>query len=116
MKIITDNAVYVQKNDIYYLQQTGLEMPASIFFMNLFDSDKVVFDDINKYKFVKFENPREIEFFNSIDWIIDYNEVKDLSEKEIIMLVQSFEDKINRIAEKFKSMSSEQKKQNMNMV
>ena len=31
MKIITDSAVYVQKNDIAYLNQTDLAIPASIF-------------------------------------------------------------------------------------
>ena len=37
MKIITDNAVYVQKNDIAYLNQTDLAIPASIF-MKIFSS------------------------------------------------------------------------------
>ena len=31
MKIITDNAVYVQKNDIAYLYSSDLEMPVSVF-------------------------------------------------------------------------------------
>ena len=75
MKIITDNAVYVQKNDIAYLNQTDLAIPASIF-MKIFGNDIV--DDNNRYEFIKFDTPEEIEYFRNIDWMIDYNEVKNL--------------------------------------
>ena len=33
-----------------------------------------------------FENVDEIEFFRKLDWIIEYNSVKDLSEEEIMLL------------------------------
>ena len=83
MKIITDSVAYVQKNDIAFLTQTDRAIPASIF-MKVFGNGIVIIDDSNRYEFVEFEAPEEIEFFKSIDWMIDYNEVKDLSEGEPI--------------------------------
>lgn len=115
MKIITDNAVYVQKNDIAFLNQTDLAIPASIF-MKVFGSGIVIIDDSNRYEFVEFEAPEEIEFFKGIDWMIDYNEVKDLSEEETMALGQSIAEMRNSIAQKFNSMPPEKRKRNMNMV
>ena len=115
MKIITDNAVYVQKNDIAYLNQTDLTIPASIF-MKVFGNGIVIINDSNRYEFVKFETPEEIEFFKGIDWMIDYNEAKDLSEEEIIALGQKIVEEKNNIAQRFNSMTPEEKKENMDMV
>ena len=115
MKIITDSAVYVQKNDIAYLNQTDLAIPASIF-MKVFGSGIVIIDDSNRYEFVEFDAPEEIEFFKGIDWMIDYNEVKDLSEEETITLGQSIAKEKNSIAQRFNSLTLEERKENMNMV
>ncbi len=113
MKIITDNAVYVQKNDIAYLNQIGLAIPASI---KVFGNGIVIIDDSNRYEFVTFEAPEEIEFFKGTDWMINYNEVKDLSEEETIALGQSIIEERNNIAQRFNSMIPEERKENMNMV
>ena len=115
MKIITHNAVYVQKNDIVNLNQTDLEIPTSIF-IKIFGRGIVIIDDSNRYEFIKFDAPEEIEFFRSIDWIIDYNEVKDLSEEEIIALGQSIVDEKNAIAHRFNSMPSEEREKNRDLV
>lgn len=115
MKIITENAIYVQLNDIAYLNQTDLEIPVSIF-MKVFGGNTVIIDDSNRYEFVKFNLSKEIEFFKGIDWILDYNEVKDLSEEEIIKLGQSIAKEKNSIAHKFNSMKPKKQKDNMNMV
>ena len=115
MKIITTNSVFVQKNDIAYLNQSDLAIPASIF-MKVFGSGVVIIDDSNRYDFVEFEAPEEIEFFKGIDWIIDYNEIKDLSEEETIALGQSIAEEKNKIAQKFNSMTPEQRQENNTMV
>ena len=60
MKIITENAAYVQKNDN------------------------------NRYEFVKFEDKNEIEFFKNLDWMVDYNSVKDLNEEDFLNLEKIF--------------------------
>ena len=110
MKIFTANSVYVQKNDIAYLNQTNLDIPASIF-MRVFGN----IDDSNRYDFVEFDAPEEVQFFKGIDWIIDYNEIKDLSEGEIVALGQSIAEDKNSIAQRFNSMTLEERKENMNL-
>lgn len=65
-----------------------MEIPTSIF-MKVFDRDVIIINNRNRYDFVEFDAPEEIEFFKGIDWMIDYNEVKDLSEEGIITLGQS---------------------------
>lgn len=115
MKIITDDSVYVQKNDIAYLNETDLPIPASIF-MKVFGNGIVIIDDSNRYEFVKFEAPEEIEFFKGLSWMINYNEVKDLSKGETITLAQSIAREKNEIATKFNSMSEKERKENMQMV
>lgn len=83
MKIITDKAVYVQKNDMAYLNQTDLPIPAAIY-MKVFGRGITIIDNDNRYEFVKFTAPEEIEYFRSLDWLIDYNALKDLTEEELI--------------------------------
>lgn len=114
MKVITNNTAFVQKNDITYLNQSDLKIPASIF-MKVFDRDVIIINNRNRYDFVEFDAPEEIEFFKGIDWMIDYNEVKDLSEEEIITLGQSIVEEKNRIAQKFNSMEINERKRNMGM-
>ena len=115
MKVITNNTAFVQKNDIAYLIQSDLEIPTSIF-MKVFDRDVIIINNRNRYDFVEFDAPEEIEFFKGIDWMIDYNEVKDLSEEGIIKLGQSIVKEKNRIAQKFNFMEINERKRNMGMV
>lgn len=119
MKIITDDAVYVQKNDITYLNQylslSNLPIPSSIF-EKVFGSNIIIIDNSNRYEFIKFDKPEEIEFFQGIDWMIDYNKVKDLSEEEIIALAKSIAEENNEIARRFNSMTPEERKKNINMA
>ena len=115
MKIITENAVYVQKNDIAYLTHTGFSIPASIF-VKVFGNGIVIIDDSNRYEFEKFENNSEIAFFKGLDWIVDYNSVKDLSDDEIIKMGLSITQTRNQIALQFNSMSEDERKKNLDMV
>lgn len=115
MKIITNNSVFVQMNDLAYLNQSDLEIPASIF-MKIFGNGIVIIDNRNRYHFMEFKDSKEIEFFKAIDWMIDYNKVKDLSEKEIMELAQSIAGERDNIAQKFNSMTQEQRKKNISMV
>ena len=115
MKIITENAVYVQKNDIAYLNYTDLPIPASIF-MQVFGNGTVIINNNNRYEFEKFEDNSEIEFFKGLDWIVDYNSVKDLSDAEIIEMGQSIAQSKNQIAQQFNSMSENERKKNLKMI
>ena len=115
MKIITKNAVYVQKNDLGFLFRTDLVIPAEIF-IKAFNNEVTVIDNNNRFDFVKFEKESEIEYFKSLDWIIDYDQVKDLDEKQIIDLGQRVAQEKNNIARIFNAKSEEERRANMHMV
>lgn len=113
MKIITENAIYVQKDDLTYLDKVDSIIPTSIYIKL---NGIVIIDNSNKYEFVKFNEPKEIEFFKSLDWIVDYNKVKDLTDEQLKELAQSVLEEKNDIAQKLNSMSLEEKQKNMNIV
>ena len=115
MKIFTENKVYVQKNDIAYLNQTDLPIPASIF-MKVFGQGVVIIDDRNRYEFMEFTKSEEIDFFKKLDWIIDYNEVKELTEDELMALGQSIAERSNMIAKKYNAMTQKEREKNQNMI
>lgn len=71
MKIITNDAAYVQMNDLMHLNQSDLPIPASVF-MKVFGHGIVIIDDSNRFEFAKFEEDDDIEVFKNIDWIVDY--------------------------------------------
>ena len=66
MKIITNNSVYVQKNDFVYLNESDLSIPVSIF-MKVFGKGVTIINDGNRYDFIKFDEESEIEYFKAID-------------------------------------------------
>lgn len=115
MKIINSDSVYVQKNDIAYLNSSDLPIPASVY-MKVFGKGVTIINDSNRYDFVKFEEKSEIEYFKGLDWMIDYNKVKDLSEDEIIKLAESIGEERDEIASTFNSMPEEERKQHTDMV
>lgn len=108
MKITTNNAVYVHKNDISYLYRSSIDVPK--FILNkAFENGTFYVDDCNKYEFIKFDKPEEIEYFNDLDFIIEYSEVKDLEEKKIIDLGQNTLQEKKAITENIDSKSQEEK-------
>ena len=115
MKIITNDSAYVQKNDIAYLNSSNLPIPASIF-MKVFGNGVTIINDSNRYDFVKFDKESEIEYFKDLDWMIDYDEVKDLSEDEIIKLAEETKEEQRKIATTFNSMDEEEKDNHTDMI
>ena len=115
MKIINDNCAYVQKNDLGFLNQTNIPIPASIF-TKVFGNEVTIINDSNRYDFIKFENEDEIEYFKSIDWMIDYNNVKDLTERQTIRLSKRIIKEHEAIASTFNNMSEEEKENNKDMI
>lgn len=115
MKIITDNAVYVQNDDLIHLTQNLSSIPASVF-LKIFGNDVVIVDNSNRFDFVKFETPEHIEFFKNIEWIIDFYEIKDLTESEIIESVQNLIKERNEIITQLNSMTPSQRKKHMNLA
>lgn len=119
MKIFnTENGVkkvYVQMNDIMMLNQTDMTIPASIY-GKVFTDDFLIVDDGNRMDFVEFTQPIEIEFFESMDWIVDYKKIRSLSEKEIKAKGQEISTEMNEIANRFNAMSDEERVENQSLV
>ena len=110
MKILKDNKMYVQKNDMAYLNSSGLNIPASIF-MKVFGRGITIIDNSNRYEFIEFSKPEDIEFFKGIDWIVDYDEVKGLTEEQLIELGQSVSDEKKQKIDQYNKMPEEKKKE-----
>ena len=85
MKIVLDKELYVQKKDLDFLIYRMDEIPDTII-RKIFSPGQTVIDSCVKYDFVKFDDPSHIEFLNSMKWILDYDEVKDLNDEEIVEL------------------------------
>lgn len=115
MKILKDNKMYVQKNDMAYLNSSGLDIPASIF-MKVFGQGITIIDDSNRYEFIEFSKPEEIDFFKGVDWIVDYNEVKDLTEAQLLELGQSIGNAKGEKIDKFNAMSEAKRRQQYERV
>ena len=115
MKIVTNNAVYVQKDDMIALNETDLPIPTSIF-NKVWGVGITIIDGTNRYEFIKFEEEHEIEYFKELDWIVDYNELKDLDESEFIALGEKAAKEQKEIAEKYNFMTKEEQNKNQALV
>lgn len=115
MKIITKDAIHVQMNDLMFLNGTDLPIPASIF-LKVFGQGTVVVTNSNRYNFVKFEDESEIEYFKELDWIIDYDSVKELDKTGIKQLNDQIIDEEQEIADKFNNLPENEKVDNFDMV
>ena len=111
MKIISDNAVYVQKSDIMQVMQFERTIPAEIV-ESMFTSGPIIINSSNCFDFVKFTSPASMEFFAGLDWIVDYGEVKDMPEEDILALCNSLADDYNAIAETYNNLTPHQRKIN----
>lgn len=107
------NKVYVQMNDLIYLNETDIPIPASIF-IKVFSGITIVTDE-NRFDFVEFEKQEEIEFFRGLDWIIDYDEYITLSDDELEARAQQICSQMGKIATQFNGMSEEARRNNIHL-
>lgn len=106
MKIITDKAAYIQKIDLEFFKYRLRTMPQSIS-AKIFENKEIDLDDYDKYDFLKFDSTEDIEFFKSIDWIIDYDSIKDLTTSELKEIGNAYVERLEKTAKKLYEMSEE---------
>lgn len=106
MKIISNNAAYIQKNDINYLIQNDIIPEAMI---NKICKDSNDEDVENKYDFIKFTDFETVEFLKNLDCIIDYFRIKDLDENDIVKLGKIIVEKKKEINSILKTMNEDEK-------
>lgn len=118
MKIFhTENGkevVYVQMNDIMHLNHTDMLIPASIY-TKVFTGITIV-DDSNRFDFVKFDEEHEVKFFKDLDFVIDYNQYKDLTDEQLDEECKKIVTEMNQIAEQWNGMKEEERRKNFNML
>ena len=105
---------YVQFNDIMELIQTNNPIPASII-DKVFGREMLIVDDENRDNFVEFDDPTEIEFLRSIEWIIDYKKYRDLTKDELELLIKENIKDSNEIATKYNTLSYEEKLKDLDL-
>ena len=104
-------AVYVQMQDIMYLSnETDTPIPTTIF-TKVFTGVTIV-NDSNRFEFVRFDEEHEVKFFRDLEFIIDFDQYKALSDEQLEDEAQKFGAKANEIAKKWNGMTKEERKQN----
>jgi hypothetical protein len=106
--------VYVQMQDIVHLHRSSTTIPASVC-TKVFNGTLIV-TDLNRFDFVRFDEEHEVKFFRELDFIIDYDQYKDLTDKQLNEEFFNFAVKSNKIAEKWNSMPTYQREKNFDML
>ena len=103
MKIITENSVYVQRKDIGELLRSDMPFPGLTSLLgNL--SFSTFIDEINGEEFVRLNEIDERDFIIKQDWILDFDEVKNLNFEELTELWRKTLDKEEDIITKYISL------------
>lgn len=102
MKIFNEEkskrVVYVQRNDLAMLDSSSLTIPGSCLITGLVD-------DSNRFNFVRFEDPRVVEFFERIDWIVDYKSLKGKSDEDFANAYNEVVTEMNDIVVSYEGMT-----------
>lgn len=108
MKVMGENSIYVQKKDIIEMSGMVDTIPASIF-MKMYGEGVVIIQGEQVYEFIEFDDQAEIDFFNKLDWILNYNDVKNLTDEELAAFGQKIVVKRISLIDKYNKMSKEEK-------
>lgn len=109
--------VYVQMQDLMFIVHDldDIAIPASI--MNYFFSKSfVIFNDSNRFDFVKFDKEPEVAFFKTLNFIIDYNDYKDLTDEQFQERFKSVVGEYNSLAKKWNKMPETEREKNINLL
>ena len=104
MKISTKNSMYVQKKDLEFLKDIVRLLPLSIS-KKIFENKDLDTDDYDIYDFFEFTDEEDIEFFRSLDWLIDYTQVKDLENDELRQIATIVAQRYDEVARKLHSIN-----------
>ena len=92
MKVIRNGVCYVEKNDILFLGMLPEEIVEAPF--------------IVESKWVKFENQKAVNFFRETEIILDYDELSNKKEEELLETENKVEKELNDICTKWLYASS----------
>ena len=104
MKVFKNGKVYVQNEDLILILRSGELMPTSVLEKFYGNSPVIIVQD-NMEDYVEFEETDQVEFFKRLDWIVDYDEVKNLSTEELEKLYDDTKDEMVKIRNKYSDLS-----------
>lgn len=100
IKIINKKKVYIQKRDLLYLFYYYPNLPISIL-----SKITIILPTINEntlFEFVEFNRKKEIIFFTNINWMLNYDDVKNLTYEEIEIIKSYILNKSENILKEIK--------------
>ena len=100
MKVFKNGKVYVQNEDLILILRSGELMPTSVL-EKFYGNGPVIIVQDNMEDYVEFEETDQVEFFKRLDWIVDYDEVKNLSTEELEKLYDDTKDEMVKIRNKY---------------
>lgn len=104
MKVFKNGKVYVQNEDLILILRSGELMPTSVL-EKFYGNGPVIVVQDNMEDYVEFEETDQVEFFKRLDWIVDYDEVKNLSLEELEKLYDATKDEMVKIRNKYSDLS-----------
>ena len=104
MKVFKNGKVYVQNEDLILILRSGELMPTLVL-EKFYGNGPVIIVQDNMEDYVEFEETDQVEFFKRLDWIVDYDEVKNLSTEELEKLYDDTKDKMVKIRNKYSDLS-----------
>ncbi len=105
MKFMKNNKIYIQNIDLIYIMEKERNIPLFIF--NKLKEVEYDEEEDRNLEFVSFSNEIEIDYLNSLDWLVDYNECEKFSLCEIYDYRDSLVVYHNMIIDIFNAMSFE---------
>lgn len=120
MKVVRDDVVYVQLNDLGFLFNQNFELPI-IVFEKVFGGKNgaLIVTDSNRYDFMEFQGKEFVDYFTSQSinsFMLDYDKLKNLTMAELMDYGQRLSERRNERANYFNSLSQEERKENMDIV
>lgn len=118
MKIIRDKVAYIQREDLVFMIHSGLldyDFLKSII-EKMAIVQKISINNSNRFEFVKFTDPKDVEFLKGITFLVEYDELKDLSLEEMYSLGEEILRTRNEKAERFNRMSTTLREQNKRLI
>ena len=104
MKVFKENSVYVQLNDLVKLLSLSDGVPDTIL-KKIHTEEEIIVDDNNRFEFIKFDLPEEVFFFKRQDWIIDYDNYKDLTDEKLEKIAHELYLNSEGVVRKFNDLS-----------
>lgn len=114
MKIIHDNLAYIQKGDLRVIFNfSNLVIPNSL--VKKAFSEYNMVDRNNKDEFILIVDKEEIDFLKTVDFVIDFTEVKNKSIEELNILKNNIINDYSKVLSIFNSLDENGKNKNISL-